>query len=187
MPLDRVEVPGKAIEAVRSRNAARRVALLWVLASMTLPANAAPELVGEFGAWAAYRDFDDGQPLCYVASQPERRNGTVTDEATTWILVTQDMKRNERNVVSAVVDGREFLTDASVRLAIGKRRFALHPDLDRAWTQGADDDLRVVVAMKRGLRMVLSAELKGGGTLIDSYSLIGFTKAMQSSTEACRL
>ena len=149
-------------------------------------ASQAEEHLGSFEAWTAYRYRADKGWVCYLASAPDRRQGVTTRTHDTWVLVTQDQRDNSRNVVSVTTQPVAFARDFAPRLAIGAQRFALMAQGDTAWTESNDADLRLVVAMKRGLRMVLSAPLANGDNLVDSFSLRGFTRALDATTEACR-
>ena len=53
-------------------------------------------------------------------------------------------------------------------------------------TPGEKVDLRLVVAMKRGRRIVVSATDAHGDVAIDTFSLMGFTKALDAVAERCR-
>ncbi len=160
-------------------------------------AGSEPERLGIYRDWAAYRFEAQGRPVCYAATDAIERRGTPAPpegqggqgRASTgraWLLVTNDPARGVRGAVSYVAD-RPLDASAPVRVQIGRRKFALRAKGRRAWTARPRDDLELVVAMKRGRTLLLGADLAGSGALLDSFSLLGFTRALSRITEACRL
>ena len=54
--------------------------------------------------------------------------------------------------------------------------------LDFAWT---DDDAKVISAMKKGLKLVITGESSRGTITNDTYTLKGFTSAFDQLAENC--
>ena len=73
-----------------------------------------------------------------------------------------------------------------MRANIGGKTFDLAVDGDTAWTVDDDQDLRLIVAMKRGRRMVISAEAANGRQFVDTFSLMGFSDALDAAAADCR-
>ena len=53
---------------------------------------------------------------------------------------------------------------------------------DSAWT---DDDAKVVFAMKKGLKLVITGESSRGTVINDTYTLKGFTSAINKLNKDC--
>ena len=63
----------------------------------------------------------------------------------------------------------------------------IRPDYDPegAWTPDAAADRELVDAMQRGKILVLRGTSSRGTDTVDTFSLIGFTKAYQEINKAC--
>ena len=53
---------------------------------------------------------------------------------------------------------------------------------DSAWT---DDDVKVISAMKKGLKLVITGKSSRGTVTNDNYTLKGFTSAFNQLTKNC--
>ena len=56
---------------------------------------------------------------------------------------------------------------------------------ERAWPRDPRDDNKLVRAMKGGLNMVVTGRSTRGTKTTDTYSLLGFTAAMNAIDKAC--
>lgn len=54
-----------------------------------------------------------------------------------------------------------------------------------AWADNAEDDARLIAAMKRGADAVVSARSTRGTDTRDTYSLLGFTAAVDEAARRC--
>ena len=167
-----------------ARGLARSGLVAATLLSSTAGAGGDPERVGEFRDWSVYRYEESGRRVCYAASAPVSRRGETEGWEPSWILLTYDPVEGIRNSVSFALD-RPLAPDAAVRANVGEQQFELAADGDTAWTVGARVDLRLVAAMKRGRRMTIGATSASGERVIDSFSLMGFTRALEETNAAC--
>ncbi len=139
--------------------------------------------LGEFNDWAAYTYQENGKPVCYAASQPVATRGNVKDRGDAFVLVTNRAADRTWGEVS-VVAGYDYRKGSTPTATIGGERFEMFTRGDTAWVRD-EDDPKLVAAMKRGLEMTVSASAARGGTTTDTYSLRGFTKAMEAADKAC--
>ena len=73
--------------------------------------------------------------------------------------------------------------EISVTIDKGKYTFYTTEDLpSAAWT---NEDNKVVFAMKKGLKLIITGESNRGTITNDTYSLKGFTAAFNKLTEDC--
>lgn len=101
------------------------------------------------------------------------------------MLVSNEPRSGYRHTVSFTL-GRRLKAGSVVRANVGKQTFELLADGDTAWTTDDRSNLRLVVAMKRGRRMVVSATATGGERVLDSFSLMGFVKALEQTAKHCQ-
>ena len=95
---------------------------------------------------------------------------------------------NVSNEVS-FTGGYPFSEGSTVTLTVGADRFTLTPGTgdaaEWAWTDPADDS-RVVAALKRGATATLAGTSSRGTATEDSFSLSGFTAAVEDAAARCR-
>ena len=161
----------------------RVCAVLLALATAlgTNASAAGPQLLSEHRDWAVYQYQKDGRATCYLATFPLNRRGAAAQWRPSWILVDVDSTATPGYTVSFALD-RSLDEASKVRLIVGKRQFGLISAGDTAWAADGRADLRIVVAMKRGRRMLVSASA-AGATVLDTFSLMGFTSALDGATE----
>mgnify|MGYP000275956174 CR=1 FL=1 len=68
--------------------------------------------------------------------------------------------------------------------ANGMVRIEAWTDGEWAWPASENDDAQIIAAMKRGVNAVLSARSSRGTTTKDTFSLLGFTAAVEEAERA---
>ena len=63
--------------------------------------------------------------------------------------------------------------------------FDLAVEGEWAWPPSPSDDTKIVAAMKRGARAVITAQSERGTVTKDTFSLKGFTAAVTDSEKRC--
>ena len=163
------------------------LALILALGILTQtgPAQAqGTERLGDFGDWSSFRFMEDGNPACYMASQPKKSEGQYKQRGEIYALVTHRPSEDRRNEVSFVA-GYTFKKDSSVSVKIGSKTTKLFTQADTAWAADKETDEGLVKQMVRGNRMVVKGTSTRGTLTTDTYSLKGFTKAHQAIDKAC--
>ena len=82
--------------------------------------------------------------------------------------------------------GYPFAGGSTVRLDIGGNGFELFTDGEWAWSASPADDAKIITSMKRGAEAVLSARSARGTTTKDTFSLLGFTAALEEAENRCQ-
>ena len=148
------------------------------------------ERAGAQRDWSVFAVGEGADKVCWIVSKPKRwearRGGSRVEvnRGDIYLMVANRPAQNVRDEVSLVV-GYPLKPDSTVRLDIGSDSFAMFVEDDTAWTQPADDS-RVVAAMRRGVEAVATGVSARGTTTIDTFSLLGFTAALEQSAELCR-
>ena len=138
-----------------------------------------------FGAWNAFADSENGKPLCYIASLPEKSTGKYTERGDTYVMIT--LRPNERKTGEVSIRaGYTYKkgSDAQARVDSGKP-FKLFTDGGYAWTRDSDTDRAVITAMRGGGTMIVEGTSTRGTLTTDTYSLNGFTAALKAASKAC--
>lgn len=82
--------------------------------------------------------------------------------------------------------GYEFRRDSTVTVQIGEATFQFFTEGDNAWPASAEDDAKVITAMKRGAEAVVTGVSERSGTNTrDTFSLLGFTAALEEAEQRC--
>ncbi len=169
------------------------VAIATALGVGAAPAPAAAqtehERAGAQRDWSVFAIGEGPDKVCWIVSKPKRwearRGGrrVEVNRGDIYLMVANRPAQNVREEVSLVV-GYPLRPDSTVRLDIGSDSFAMFTEDDTAWTQPADDG-RVVAAMRRGIEAVATGVSARGTTTIDTFSLLGFTAALEQSQALC--
>lgn len=135
--------------------------------------------------------FNPTSPLeCFVASAPtstaaSRQGKPVTvrrDEIRFYISSRPaEQVRNE----IAFTGGYPYRDGSTVTVEIGTDTFELFTEGEWAWPATPEEDTRLISAMRRGAKAVVTGLSSRGTTTIDTFSLIGFTAALEDSTARC--
>lgn len=72
-----------------------------------------------------------------------------------------------------------------MNLNIGGTEFELGTEGEWAWPQDASADQQIVAALKRGADAVLTARSSRGTQTQDTFSLFGFTAALDEAAGRC--
>lgn len=81
--------------------------------------------------------------------------------------------------------GYPFAGGSTVSLEISGNSFELFTDGEWAWPASSGDDAKIITAMKRGSEAKLSARSGRGTITEDTFSLLGFTAALDEAESRC--
>ncbi len=186
---------------MRTLSAIPAILVLAVMLMVGAPdARASDELqvLGNYKDWTAYKTGSGANLVCYVVSDPQskklsragRSRGEVHFIVSHWPNTDPAVKGQP-----SVVIGYPFGANSDPRIQIGSDKFdmVLDPNAgddeanrERAWLSDARTEERLLDAMRRGNTMVITARSSRGTQSTDSYSLLGFTAAMERIDKECR-
>ncbi len=81
--------------------------------------------------------------------------------------------------------GYPFAGGSTVNVNIGGNEFELFTEGEWAWPASPQDDAKIITAMKRGADAVLTARSSRGTITKDTFSLLGFTAAIEDAEGRC--
>ena len=131
----------------------------------------------------------DSPKQCWAASAPKsvvnRRGGQVVDARRGDILMFV-VYQPDAGVKGQVTftGGYPFADGSTVELKIGGSSWTMATDDEYAWP-AAEDDAEIVAAMKRGAQAVVIGRSGRGTVTTDTFSLIGFTAAVDETAKRC--
>ena len=143
------------------------------------------------GANTDWSVFVEGDPKeCWSVSAPKEtvntRDGRVVSVRRSDILLFV-FYRPDAGVKEQVTftGGYPFAKGSTVNLDISGTQFELFTEGEWAWPATKADDAKIVTAMKRGEQAVLTARSGRGTQTKDSFSLLGFTSAIEDAGKRC--
>ena len=139
--------------------------------------------IGKYKDWESMVLIEDAGKVCFAQSSPilqapksNKRDAKLfisfrpTDKIIDEVSVTAGYEFNS-NTVSAQSGKNKFKFD------IKQQGFA--------WIADTKVEFRMIKRMKKGSRIMITGYNQKGSQTIDHYSLLGFTKAYNSSKKAC--
>ncbi len=139
---------------------------------------------GKSGAWQA-KEFKDGtSKICYIISKPIATNPSDLNRGEHALMITNF--QNDGTSHEASVDtGFTFKPNSMVEVSINNSNYKFFTVESRAWLADGENDRKLIKDMKNGARVKVKSISSRGTKITDTYSLIGFTKALAAIDEAC--
>jgi invasion protein IalB len=158
----------------------------------TLPAAAQDQSTNRVAAKTDWSVFVEKDPKeCWSVSAPKEtvntRDGRVIAARRGDILLFVFF-RPAAGVTGQVTftGGYPFAQGSTVNLAVGDEQFELFTEGEWAWPASEADDAKIIAAMKRGANAVLTARSGRGTQTKDTFSLQGFTAALEDAQGRCK-
>ncbi|MGA1025734.1 MAG: invasion associated locus B family protein [Lutimaribacter sp.] len=139
--------------------------------------------------WAVFEEQDPKE--CWAVSAPKEtvntRDGRVVSVRRGEILLMAFF-RPAAGVKGQLgfTGGYPFAGGSTVTLDVDGAQYELFTEGEWAWPASAADDGKIIAAMKRGSNAVLTARSARGTVTKDSFSLLGFTAALDEADKRCQ-
>ncbi len=138
--------------------------------------------------WSVF--VEDNPTECWGVSTPTEtvnsRDGRVVavNRGQTLLMVFYRPSAGAKGQV-AFTGGYPFASGSTVTMNISGNTFELFTEGEWAWPATTDDDAKIITAMKRGANAVLSGRSGRGTNTKDTFSLLGFTAAVEDAGKRC--
>ncbi|WP_238941352.1 invasion associated locus B family protein [Jannaschia sp. Os4] len=144
--------------------------------------------VGTETDWSIF--VEDSPTQCWIVSAPKSVKNTrdgreVAARRGDIRMFVSYWPGNDRKGEVSVTGGYPYRDGSTVQLAIGSTTFELFTDGELAWAASPTDDQRIVTAMKRGAQAVVTGTSGRGTRTEDTFSLLGFTAAVEDAETRC--
>ena len=143
-----------------------------------------PRLIGTFGDWAAYSFVENGNKVCYMASQPKTAVGNYTSRGDVFALITHRPAEKTVDVFSYIT-GYPYKAGSEVSIQANGRTYKLFTQDDTAWNADAAADRALSLAIREGSNMVVKGTSKRGTLTTDTFGLSGSSKAYSTISKEC--
>ena len=134
----------------------------------------------EKGKWI----FVKGDEYCYIGSIPIETDLPKEKKRGDTYMLVYKLVGNQDSVIQ-VEAGYNYKLNKDIIIKIDSTNYKFYTTedvSDSAWT---NDDDKVIFAMKKGLELMISGESSRGTITNDTYTLKGFTSALNQLTKDC--
>jgi hypothetical protein len=150
----------------------------WLLLAGAAPALAAPQSLGVFASWGAFRDG----PRCYAITQPYQAPPPQGWEP--FASIGHWPRRGPGGQLHVRLS-REKRAGSAVLIRIDGRSFQLAGGGRDAWAPDGRADAEIQAAMRAGIDLVVETRATDGRAVRDLYRLRGAATAMDAAAIAC--
>ena len=140
--------------------------------------------IGKYKDWESMVIMEDTGKVCFAQSSPILQSPKSNNKRDAKLFISFRPTDKIIDEVS-VTAGYEFNSN-SVSAQSGKNKFKFDiKEQGFAWIADTKIEFRMIKRMKKGSRIMITGYNQKGSQTIDHYSLLGFTKAYNSSKKAC--
>lgn len=163
-------------------------ALVLVAAPSLAPAQDSGNRVAAITDWSVFVEGSE----CWSVSIPKETKNTdaqgrpkAVSRGDIMLFITFRKGGAATGEVS-FTGGYPFAPGSPVTMEIGASKFEMFTDGEWAWSGSPEDDARIVAAMKAGSSALLKARSARGTNTADTFSLLGFTAALDEAGKRCK-
>jgi len=145
---------------------------------------AAPASLGTFGDWTAATYGTGAAKACYAFTTAQTSSPTIPGRGAAMLVVTERKSAHDEVTLSA---GFSYPAKPTVTLDIDGNNISFYTQGETAFTTSGG---AAISAFQQGSSAKATSSapagtLPGGGTVIDNFSLAGFSAAYTAITTAC--
>ena len=140
--------------------------------------------IGKFKDWETLVLIKDSGLTCFVQTKPVLQSPKANKrEARLFVSFRPNDKITDE---ISTTSGYEFNSQNSILAKSGKKKYQFDITQDGfAWISSNKVEKKMIKAMKKGSRIMVTGYNKSGSQTIDHYSLLGFTKAYNAAKKSC--
>jgi invasion protein IalB len=146
---------------------------------------AKPVQIASFADWGAFLAQDGKGKTCYVLAQPQKRDPSKLKRDPAYVFISNRPGENVHNEVSIMM-GFPMKDGGDAEADIAGTSFDLVSKGTNAWIKNPAQEAEFINAMKKSAKLVVKAASLKGNMTTDSYSLAGFSLALERVEKACR-
>ena len=166
-----------------------------------------PALVASYGDWSVFQSQAGKSHICYTLAQPKERAPADLKRDPAYAFISERPSERVRNEVSFIMgfevgaapppadpkdkkkadakDKKSKSDPISPTAVIGDAEFELLPKGNNVWVKNAAQESQLIDEMRKGAKLTVKAASKKGNVTIDSYSLAGFSQAIDRALKDC--
>jgi hypothetical protein len=163
-----------------------------------------PLLVASFGDWGVYQSQANKGRVCYTLAQPKDRNPADLKRDPAYAFISDRPGEGVRNEVSFIMGfdvanppdssatddksdkgSKKKVVIKGATATVGDQSFELLAKASNLWVKNAAKEGQLVDEMRKGAKLEVKAMSKKGNVTTDTYSLIGFSQALERVLKDC--
>ena len=140
--------------------------------------------IGKFKDWETLVLNKDNELTCFAQTKPVLQSPKANKrEARLFVSFRPNDKISDE---ISTTSGYEFNSQNSILAKSGKKKYKFDITQDGfALISSNKVEKKMIKAMKKGSRIMVTGYNKSGSQTIDHYSLLGFTKAYNAAKKSC--
>ena len=146
-----------------------------------------PALIGQFGTWGAYTATPNGRKVCFALAKPSssKTNPPNRPRDPAYAFVSTRPAEKVVNEVSIMI-GYVLKPGSESTLEVGGATYAMYTQGDGLWIKNAAEEERMVDAMRKAPDVVIKGVSAKGTETTDTFSLKGFSQALDKLAQDCK-
>ena len=156
------------------------------LGATALQAQESSNVVATMTDWSVF--VEESPKECWGVSSPKEtvntRDGQPVQVRRGDILLFVTFRAGAVGEIS-FSGGYPFAAGSTAKLEVDGTGYDMITDGEWAWSASAEDDATILAALKKGTTAVLTAHSGKGTQTQDTFSLRGFTAAMEEAAKQC--
>lgn len=140
--------------------------------------------------WSVFQEPPTGDVKeCFAVSAPKEtvntKNGQPVSARRSEIRLYVTFAKGQKVGTISFTGGYPFKDGSTVKVEVGNETFELFTEGESAWTADAAQDEKLLAVLKKGTNAVLTAVSGRGTQTQDTFSLRGFTAAVEDAAKRC--
>jgi hypothetical protein len=155
-----------------------------------------PLLVASFGDWGVYQTQAAKGRVCYTLAQPKDRAPADLKRDPAYAFISDRPGEGVRHEISFIMgfdvanspdtpDPKKKGADKEAMAIIGDQSFELLAKTSNLWVKNAAKEGQLVDEMRKAGKLQVKAASKKGNLTTDTYSLVGFSQALERVQKDC--
>jgi hypothetical protein len=156
-----------------------------------------PLLVASFGDWGVYQTQAAKGRVCYTLAQPKDRAPADLKRDPAYAFISDRPGEGVRNEISfimgfdvasspdAAADSKKKSVDKTAMAIVGDQSFELLAKTSNLWVKNAAKEGQLIDEMRKAGKLMVKAASKKGNMTTDTYSLAGFSQALERVQKDC--
>tara|TARA_Y100001970_G_C14179403_1_gene828948 strand:+ start:174 stop:686 length:513 start_codon:yes stop_codon:yes gene_type:complete len=158
--------------------------ILFFFLSTTLVHSEEIKKIGKFKDWEVIIFTNDNEKICFAQSTPVLQSPKKNSRDARLFISFRPYTKISDEI--STTSGYEYNKQNTIYAKSGKSKFKFDILQENfAWIASNKIEKKMIKAMKRGTRIMVTGYNKSGSQTIDHYSLMGFTKAYNSAKKNC--
>ena len=138
--------------------------------------------LGHFSAWRAFQGIKNGKKTCFMVATPLHTSKKRDD---TYLMIARHPDENHYNEIMVML-GTSYHKTSKPTIGVDNNKVVeMFTDKDKSWVEKSLSEKDLINKMISGNVVRTIGKSQKGTILKDTYSLKGFTKALNAITEEC--